>query len=66
LISSPTHTGLPEKHVEARIPSFTSPVHFGGCFTVSFQQEAVAKKGVWIASAEAVYAALGKAMPNEA
>ena len=36
-----------EKHVEARIPGFTFPVYFGGCFNVSFLHEVVAKKCVW-------------------
>ena len=44
---TPVHVGLLEKHFEARIPGFTSAVYFGGCFTVSFQHEAVAKKDVW-------------------
>ena len=36
-----------EKHVEARIPGFTFPLHFGDCFNVSFLHEAVAKNSVW-------------------
>ena len=54
-----------EKHVEARIPGFTFPVHFGGCFTVTFLHEAVAKKMFGTASAEAAHEALHTAMPNE-
>ena len=54
-----------ENHVEARIPDFTFPVHFGGCFNVSFLHEAVVKKVFGTALAEAAHEALHTAMPNK-